>query len=136
MKQIAPDPVILFELVEGLDYKDGWVFTIKDIDRGQGSVGLTLLIDITTTDSYHPDEKRRVHHYMLVPPAAFDMRSWRRWLFDQVLLVEQHEACEFFKIEGVRPYAPSHGPGNDPYMIRELGDQLDVKTSYRGTVNP
>jgi hypothetical protein len=28
-----------------------------------------------------------------------------------------------------------HGPGNDPYMVREVGTELDVKTSFRGEVN-
>ena len=29
-------------------------------------------------------------------------------------------ASEFFKVDGERPYQPNHGPGNDPYTIREL----------------
>lgn len=31
-----------------------------------------------------------------------------------------------------RPYAPSHGPGNDPYLIREIGTVEDVETSFLG----
>ena len=88
----------------------------------------------------------RVNHYMPVPPAAYDGRSWRRWLFDQVLLVERHEAMEFFALtttsdvdgftyDPVRPYAPSHGPGNDPYLVREVGTDLDRRTSFRGDVD-
>ena len=90
-------------------------------------------------------------HYMPVPPAAFDRRSWRRWLFEQLLLVERHEACEFFRFEydtpnqigterlGTnhhveRPYAPHHGPGNDPYIVFEHGLDVDVRTSFRGEV--
>jgi hypothetical protein len=110
------------------------------VDRGQGSEGLTLIITVDTVNSYHvaEGERIRVQHYMIVPAAAFDGRSWQRWLFDQVLLVERHEAAEFFRIgrDGWngqrRPYAPSHGPGNDPYMIREIGTVEDVQTSYRG----
>ncbi len=106
------------------------------MDRGQGSEGLTL--DITTLgyDSYHPDRGQhyRVHHYMPVPPAAFDERSWRRWLLEQILLVERHEACEFFQIGGEHCYGPSHGPGNDPYLIREVGTDEDVRTSFRGVL--
>ena len=75
-------------------------------------------------------------HYFPVPPAAYDVRSWRRWLLEQVLLVERHEACEFFQLAGDRPYAPSHGPGNDPYLIRELGTDEDVRTSFRGELLP
>lgn len=136
MRQTAPDPETLFDLVEQLTYKSGWTFTVRSVDRGQGSTGLTLCILIRTPDSYHPEEMRSVMHYMPVPPAAFDERSWRRWLFDQILLVERHEAAEFFQISGARPYAPHHGPGNDPYIVFDHGTDEDVRTSYRGVVNP
>lgn len=152
MRQVAPDPQPLFELMDKLTYKSNWQFDLLDKDRGQGSEGLTLCIRIVTPDSYHPDRLRSVIHYMPVPPAAYDKRSWQRWLFDQILLVETHEACESFRFEydtpnqigtellGTnhhieRPYAPSHGPGSDPYLIRELGTDLDARTSFRGEVN-
>jgi hypothetical protein len=134
MRQTAPHPALLEELVAGLTYKAGWDFAVRDLDRGQGSQGLTLCIRIVTPDSYHPETLRRVMHYMPVPPAAFDVRSWRRWLFEQILLVERHEACEFFQVGGARPYAPHHGPGNDPYVVFELGTDEDVRTSYLGEV--
>jgi hypothetical protein len=161
MTQTAPYPRPLAELVKQLAYKADWVFTLEDLDRGQGSQGLTLVIRITTPDAYHPDIRRTVLHYFPVPPAAYDVRSWRHWLLEQVLLVERHEACEFFRFEydtpnrvgtevlGTnhradlpadphvdRPYAPSHGPGNDPYLIRELGTDEDVRTSFRGELLP
>jgi hypothetical protein len=108
------------------------------MDRGQGSEGLTLDIVTLGYNSYHPErgEHYAVHHYMPVPPAAFDERSWRRWLFEQVLLVERHEACEFFQIDGARPYPPHHGPGNDPYIVFEVGTDEDARTSFRGDVKP
>lgn len=134
MRQTAPHPTVLAELVDKLVYKPGWQFTLADTDRGQGSQGLTLAILITTPDSYHQDTKRRVMHYMPVPPAAFNAQSWRRWLFDQVLLVESHEACEFFQIDGVRPFPPHHGPGFNPYTIFDHGTDQDARTSYRGDV--
>lgn len=143
MKQSAPYPEDLWRLVGQVEYKAGWDFRLNDdLDRGQGSRG-TLVITIDTPDSYHPETRRSVAHYFPVPPAAYDWRSWMRWLFDQVLLVERHEAMEFFQVipaimvyspvEPItRPYAPSHGPGNDPYMIREVGTVEDVRTSFRG----
>lgn len=136
MRQEAPYPAVLAGLVDQLQYKAGWRCYLADLDRGQGSRGLTLVINITGPDSYHPERRISVNHYMLVPPAAYDVRSWRRWLFDQLLLVEQHEAMEFFQLGGDRPYAPSHGPGNDPYLIREIGDLTDQRTSFRGELNP
>lgn len=138
MRQVAPDPEVLFELVSKLRYRPGWRFVLEDMDRGQGSEGLTLDIITKGYDSYHPErgENYCVHHYMPVPPAAYDRRSWRRWLFEQVLLVERHEAMEFFAIDGERPYAPHHGPGNDPYIVFEHGSAEDVRTSFRGEMKP
>jgi len=139
MHQTAPYPDPLKYLVDRLEYRRGWRFELADLDRGQGSKGLTLLITIHTMDSYDQDKRRSVVHYMLVPPAAYDARSWQRWLFDQCLLVERHECMEFFTIHdspgsehSVKPYAPSHGPGNDPYLVREVGTDIDQRTSFRG----
>ena len=139
MRQEAPDPKILFDLVERCSYRPGWTIELlDDYDRGQGSAGLTLDIVTLGYNSYHPErgEHYQVHHYFPVPPAAYDERSWRRWLFEQFLLVERHEAMEFFQIDGERPYAPHHGPGNDPYIVFEHGTDTDVRTRFTGEVNP
>lgn len=132
----APYPHELQDLVEALHYKDRWVVTLNAVDRGQGSVGLTLCILITTPDSYDPERLRSVMHYMPVPPAAYDRRSWCRWLLDQIIAVETHEACEFFRVGESRPFAPNHGPGRNPYSILELSTPEDVATSYRGERKP
>ena len=110
MHQRAPWPQALADLVATVQYKDGWKCWLENMSRGQGSEGLTLVIQRYGPDTYHPEHAMRVNHYMPVPPAAFDERSWRRWLLEQFLLVERHETCEFFQVGGVRPYAPSHGP--------------------------
>jgi hypothetical protein len=126
----------LLDLLRGLTYKPGWSFYyIDDYDRGQGSVGATLLIQVSTLDTYHPENKITVNHLMPIPPASYDKRSWRRWLFEQILLVERHESCEWFNVDGLRPYSPSHGPGNDPYLVREVGTVIDQRTSFRGDVS-
>jgi hypothetical protein len=121
-----------------LRYRPGWEFELTHHDRGQGSAGLTLIITTRGFDSYHPErgEHYRVNHYMPVPPAAYDRRSWENWLFEQLLIVEKHECMEFFSIDGTRPKAPAHGPGNDPYLVLTYGDDADRRTSFRGTLNP
>jgi hypothetical protein len=134
--QTAPYPVELADLIDNLAYKAMWRFDLEHLDRGQGSEGLTLVIGITTPNSYHPEKLISVNHYFPVPPAAYDTRSWQRWLFDQILLVERHEAMEFFTIGVDKPYAPSHGFGQDPYLVREIGTELDQKTSFRNEINP
>lgn len=131
---VAPYPRELATLVKHCEYRDGWLVELEHIDRGQGSGGLTLTITTLTVNSYHPDQTIRVNHFFPVPPAAYDKRSWQRWLFEQFRLVESHECAEFFQIAGERPYAPSHGPGNDPYLIRELGTDVDRRMSFRGEV--
>lgn len=132
MMQEAPFPEELGNLVAGIEYRPGWNFYLRDEDRGQGSKGLTLNIVILAPDTYNPEDNIRVRHLMLVPPAAYDRRSWQHWLFEQILLVERHEACEFFQIDGSRPFAPNHGPGNDPYLVLEIGTLQEKRTSYLG----
>lgn len=148
MRQTAPDPELLFDLVSKLTYRPGWTFDIEDLERDQDhgrgvAGGLTLIITTRTSNSYHPSicescrsvvTDYRVHHYFIVPAATYDQRSWQRWLLDQVIRVESHEACEFFEVDGDRPYAPHHGPGNDPYIIFEQGSSTDARTSFRGDV--
>lgn len=138
MQQTAPFPKELQELVETMHYRPGWEFELIDKDRGQGSEGLTLVVTTFGYNSRHQElgEYYKVDHYMLVPPAAYDRRSWRRWLLEQCLLIDRHEGCEFFQVDGEFPYAPSHAPGNDPYLVREIGTELDQRTSFRGVVNP
>jgi hypothetical protein len=136
MSQQAPFPHVLAGLVEQLTYREGWLFRLADIDRGQGSTGLTLVITTLGTDSYHPEQTNyRVNHYMIVPAAAYDERSWRRWLFEQLLLVERHECMEFFQIGDDKPFAPSHGFGQDPYLVRELGTEQDRRMSFHNELN-
>ena len=138
MKQEAPYPKELKALVDSLEYRKGWRFRLAHHDRGQGSIGLTLIITTQGYDSYNPDngETYRVNHFMPVPPAAYNEQSWRRWLFNQCLLVETYECAEFFKINGKRPYAPHHGPGNDPYVVFERGTDEEARTMYTGEVRP
>gem|GEM_PF-2615151 len=136
MSQQAPFPRILASLVERLTYRKGWLFRLADIDRGQGSTGLTLIITTLGVNSYHPEQTGyRVNHYMIVPAAAYDERSWRRWLLEQVSLVELHETMEFFQIDDDKPFAPSHGFGQNPYLARELGTEQDRRMSFRNEVN-
>lgn len=147
MRQEAPYPVVLAELVERCRYRPHWLISLADVDRGQGSKGLTLIVTTQGFDSYHPDrgETYRVKHYFPVPPAAYNEQSWRRWLFEQLRAVESHEAAEFFALVpdgsgypagyGERPYAPHHGPGHDPYIIFEHGSDLDRRTRYTGEIN-
>jgi hypothetical protein len=132
--QQAPWPAELEELIDKLKYKPGWRFWLDSLDRGQSCVGLTLTIAIRCPNSYDHETNIAVRHLFPVPPAAFNEGSWRRWLFNQIVKVETHEAMEFFTVDDVKPYAPHHGPGEDPYVVWERGTDEAARTSNIGVV--
>jgi len=136
--QFGPYPDELAELVRGCSYRPNWRLWLSqpDYDRGQGCIGLTLVITVVTINSYPPHDEVAVRHLFPVPPAAYNRASWQRWLFDCFLSVEQHECMEFFTVDGVKPFAPNHGPGHDPYRITELATDVDRRTNFRGEVQP
>lgn len=138
LRQGAPYPAELAALVAELEYRPGWTFSLETIDRGQDSMGLTLIITTLGYNTHHVDrgETYRVSHLMPVPPAAYNAASWRMWLFEQLLLVEKHEAMEFFQVSGERPYAPNHGHGWDPYLLTEETTDADRRTNFRNQVVP
>jgi hypothetical protein len=134
LTQEAPYPEELADLVANLKYRPHWTFRLDDIDRGQGSKGLTFIVTSQGYDTYNPErgETYRVHHYFPVPPAAFVQSSWQRWILDRLIEIETHEVCEFMQIGASRPFAPIHAPGHDPYVVREMSRQEDVETTYKG----
>ena len=140
--QLFPWPANLEAIVKAASYRPGWSLRLYEdfprdyVDEVCVSSGPTLVITTVGHDSYHIDRgpTYRVNHLFPIPPATYNDESWRRWLFDCILKVETHEACEFFEIDGIRPYAPNHGPGNDPYIIRELTTDEARRTSFRGDV--
>lgn len=111
----------LAEVVAQTTYKDGWTIKLEYRDRPTehyaGSKGLTLVIFATVPDSVRPGHNTHIEHWMAVPPTSWGKASWTRWILDQLILVETHEAMEFFTVAGEKPYFPSHGPGHDPYAI-------------------
>lgn len=127
-------------MVERTTYRPGWRFSLEDRNRdtdSEGQVigsGLTLVISTLGYNSYKPSlgETYRVLHFFIVPAATYDERAWQRWLFDQIVLVETHEAMEFFKIDKKRPFAPNHGPGRNPYSVLERGTEQDATTMFDG----
>lgn len=137
MTQVAPYPIVLADMVGACSYRPGWKVDLSHIGRGQGSSGLTLVITTEGYDSYHPDRGQyySVNHYFPVPPAAYNERSWKRWLFERFCEVERHEAAEFFRVGGETVYPPNHGPGNDPYQLFEVCTPEEADTSFRGLRN-
>lgn len=154
MSQTAPYPAELASLVQRLRYRGhlGWeVWLEDDLQRDKPgrhageSRGMTLMVRRRGPDSYHHDRTIAVNHYFAVPPATYNLASWQRWLFDRLGDVDTHERMEDFALippdsDGgdlaERPYAPQHGPGNDPYRVCEYASDTDRRISFRGELNP
>ena len=47
--------------------------------------------------------------------------------------VENHELGEWFRIGDERPFAPLHGPGEDPYTVHEYRREADALTTQDGS---
>lgn len=140
-RQDAPWPAELEQTVAELVLEPGWRVWLDEMTRDTGSPeqgsGLTLCIQTVSFDTYHPDRGRsyRVLHTFPVPPATYNRQSWTRWLFDRYVAVLTHEAMEFFQVAGYRPFAPNHGPGHDPYVVREETTDLDRRTQFTGRID-
>jgi hypothetical protein len=123
---------VLAQLVERVTYKPGWKFELQEVNRGQGCAGLTLMISATLDDSSNPGAKVGVLHLMPVLPAAYDEDAWMGWILEQIMLVEQHEALEFYKVDGEAPFFPGHAPGRNPYGVARViaSTPKDHDTAY------
>lgn len=143
MTQTAPYPEVLAELVRTHRFRPGYVLKLEDSDRGQGCKGLTLYVRTAEVNTYDRDKPRPIWHLFPVPAAAYNRRSWLRWLFEQCALVTRHEDGEWFaevdpdnpEVIITRPFAPLHGPGNDPYVVHELATDTERRTLQDGTLS-
>lgn len=142
MVQQAPYPADLADLVEKTSLWPDWHVWLDDIVRdpadthGAEGRGLTLIIRTKGYDTYHPERGQdyRVNHYFIVPAATYNRAAWQRWLFERYCDVWKHEAMESFCVDGERPYAATHGPGDDPYVVHDFATDERRRTSFRGVV--
>ena len=102
--QRAPYPQELLRLLGEVIWPEGWTGSLEHLSRGQGTEGLTLVIELTRTRNSHikppgdPREYITVHHLFPVLPASYRYAEWRRWLFARILDVHTHEAAENFTL--------------------------------------
>ena len=113
-------PEHLAELVDAVAYKPGWSFRLQEPDAT--CPVFKLFVYSKTADSFDFDRTIRVRHEFMVPPASYKRDVWAAWLFDRIRDVETHEAGEFFRIDGVREFAPHHSNGEDPYRVWHVSD--------------
>lgn len=95
-------------LVAALEYKPGWSFKIA------GPLNAYLCVFANTPDSCRPDTDRTTQHMFPIPQGVGG-RALVRWVFECLLLAEQHECGEFFTVGGRRPFYPHHNDEGSPY---------------------
>lgn len=121
---------LLGQIVQKVTCKKGWSFWLQETE----SEGLRLVIRVEGTNSFHPEQQLNVLHFFPVPFATYNEATWRRWIFDCCRGVENHELGEWFKVDGHRPFAPLHGPGENPYVVHEFRPEIDARTVQDGSV--
>lgn len=110
----------LHRMLGRLTYREGWSFSI--VAHAGWTRGLQIRLNVP--DSNTPrgggmSVQLLVDHQFQVPYFPMGDDEIERWLLDCILLVERHEACENFRLDGVAPYYPEHGHGADPYRLHK-----------------
>lgn len=109
--------------------KPGWTFRLYF-----GEDGPQLIINIDSVNNYDHSERFVVNHVHPVPTATYNEASWRRWILEQCIRTMNHELGESLRFGDVRPFAPMHGPGEDPYTIHEIRPERDALTTQDGSL--
>lgn len=123
---------VLASLVSQVKCKPGWSFRLKDEDGA-----LRLVIHVEYYDSATPDDDTPfgLNHLRPVPMATYNEATWKEWLFKCCQDVENHELGEWFRFSNTdRPFAPCHGPGEDPYTVHMSRPAIDLLTTQDGSV--
>lgn len=115
---------VLLELVKQVTYKPNWQLYVAFELAGDGSGGWHFFVISDTENSMDPSRRIRVRHGFLIPPASYNRNTWAAWLFERLRDVETHEACEFFRINDVREFAPHHSNGENPYIVWHTSDYI------------
>ncbi len=122
---------LLAKIISETRCKPGWTFRLIDEDGAK-----RMVITICGADNYAPDRKLTISHYHPVPITTYNEASWRRWIFDHCLATMNHEIgeCLRFGDTPVRPFAPMHGPGENPYTVHEIRPEIDALTTQDGSL--
>lgn len=124
---------ILAKVVEETKCFPNWSFRLIDEDGD-----LRLVIRIEGHNNYYPKIPFIVDHYQPVPPTTYNEASWRRWVYEQCRRVMNHEIGEALRFgpddAPIRPFAPMHGPGEDPYTVHEIRPERDALMTQSGSL--
>jgi hypothetical protein len=123
---------ILRRLVDEVEGFPGWSFGLIDDDEG-----LRLrIVDSKCVDSYQPDRRMPLAHFFPVPVTTWNEESWKRWIFDCALGALTHECGEWLRFGEDRPFAPAHGPGENPYVVNTYRPKEVAFTTQDGSMRP
>lgn len=113
---------VLEQVIDSATYTDDARFQLIREDESNYAL---LYIFLSAPNTYREDRTmRHTRHEFVVPVATYNFNAWVRWVFERIKsAVAVHEVCEWFKIDGVRPYPPHHGNGEDPYVEWHLGTE-------------
>lgn len=120
---------ILEKVVREAKCFPNWSFRLVNEDGA-----LRLVIRIDGHNNYQPEDPWVVDHYLPAPVTTYNEKSWRRWVYEQCRRVMNHEIGEALNFDGVRPFAPMHGPGEDPYTVHEIRPEVDALTTQNGSL--
>lgn len=121
---------ILRKVIAEVKGKPGWQFSLIDDDEG-----FRLIIsDMLCKDAYNPEKSFPLSHYFPIPVTTWNEACWRRWVHTCCMGVETHEVGEWLRWGDERPFAPLHGPGEDPYVVHEFRDDTDRRTNQFGAL--
>ena len=109
-------PHPLTALLPRVHYK-GWRFEVRSTDPNIGLGGMAMLYVYANVQDSITGQPMQVSHEFIIPAVSMTETEWRRWLFDRIVLVETHEAMEFFWVDADRPFFPEHGFQASPYRI-------------------
>ena len=122
----------LKKIVSETKCKPGWAFSVGP---GEG-LSWVLFITIDGHNNYAAEEPFIVTHCHPVPETTYNEKTWRRWILEQCIRTMNHELGEALRFgpNEERPFAPMHGPGEDPYTIHEIRSEQDALTTQNGTL--
>lgn len=123
---------LLNKIVLETSCKPGWTFFLTNDGEGHAE----LIIQIQGRNNYDHTKPFTVNHVHPVPYTTYNEKSWRRWIFDQCIRTMNHEIGESLRFgpNEERPFAPMHGPGEDPYTVHEWRPESDALTTQDGTL--
>jgi hypothetical protein len=127
---------ILSKVVDETKGPKNWTFRLFNDNEGSTPPILRLFITVKGYNNYKQDEQFIVTHVQPVPHTTYNEKSWRRWIFEQCQRVMVHELgeCVRFGPDEERPFAPMHGPGEDPYTLHEWRSEEDALTTQDGSI--